>query len=139
METCEDTMFRPCWTGKECDKVLTVDLREGAVQWFRRRWPVVRHDAFNAERHRILLLVLLVRRLGELEPLPPPQEGSVLEHVECGGMEGPVGTLPRPVRPPRDLHEAVVEGEVVPEGILPALGVPPVVGESVADEPVDVG
>ena len=54
-------------------------------------------------------------------------------------MESPVGALARPVRPSRDLDEAVVEAEVVPEGVLPALGVLPVVREVVHDELVDLG
>ena len=53
-------------------------------------------------------------------------------------MESPVGALARPVRPSRDLDEAVVEAEVVPEGVLPALGVLPVVREVVLDELVDL-
>ena len=54
-------------------------------------------------------------------------------------MESPVGALARPVRPSRDLDEAVVEAEVVPKGVLPALGVLPVVREVVHDELVDLG
>ena len=54
-------------------------------------------------------------------------------------MESPVGALAWPVRPSRDLDEAVVETEVVPEGVLPALGVFPVVREIVHDELVDLG
>ena len=54
-------------------------------------------------------------------------------------MESPVGALARPVRPSRDLDKAVVETEVVPERVLPALSVFPVVGEVVHDELVDLG
>ena len=74
----------------------------------------------------------------ELEPLPPPEEGSVLEHGDCLRVEGPVGPLPGPVGPPGDLDEAVVEGEVVTKRVLPPLGVLAVVGEVVHDELVDV-
>lgn len=38
-------------------------------------------------------------------------------------MEGPVGPFPGPVGATRDFDETVVEGEVVPEGVLPALSV----------------
>ena len=54
-------------------------------------------------------------------------------------MESPVGALARPVRPSRDLDKAVVETEVVPERVLPALSVFPVVREVVHDELVDLG
>ncbi len=74
----------------------------------------------------------------KLEPLPPSQEGPVLEHGDCLGVQRPVGTLARPVRPPGDLDEAVVEAEVVPQRVLPPLRVAPVVGEVVHDEPVDL-
>ncbi len=53
-------------------------------------------------------------------------------------MQSPVSTLPRSVRTPGDLDEAIVEAEVVPEAVLPALGVLSVVGEVVHDEFVDV-
>ena len=54
-------------------------------------------------------------------------------------MESPVGAFARSVRPSRDLDEAVVETEVVSQGVLPALSVLPVVGEVVHDELVDLG
>ena len=54
-------------------------------------------------------------------------------------MESPIGSLAWPVRPSWDLDEAVVEAEVVPERVLPALGVLPVVREVVHDELVDLG
>lgn len=53
-------------------------------------------------------------------------------------MESPVRAFARPVGHPRNLHETVVERKVVPERVLPALRVPPVVRELVADELVDV-
>lgn len=53
-------------------------------------------------------------------------------------MQCPVGALARSIRPPGDLYKAVVEGEVVPERVLPALRVPAVVREAVRDEPVYV-
>lgn len=88
------------------------------------------------DRERCLEHVFV--ELGELEALPSAEEGAVLEHVEGGRVEGPVGALPGAVGAPWDLDEAVVEGEVVPQGVLPALGVAPVVREALRDEAVDV-
>lgn len=76
---------------------------------------------------------------GQFKPLPPPQKATVLEHVEGGRVQRPKGPLSGPVRPPGDLYEAVVEGEVVSKGVLPALGVASVVRETVGDEAVDFG
>ena len=73
------------------------------------------------------------------EPLATSEERAILEHVHCRRVEGPVGPLARPVRPPRDLDEAVVEGEVVSQRILPTLRVLAVVREVVRDELVDLG
>ena len=73
----------------------------------------------------------------KLEPLPPPQQGAVLEHGDGLGVEGPVGPLAGSVRSPGDLDEAVVEAEVVSQGVLPSLSVLPVVGKVVHDELVN--
>ena len=81
-----------------------------------------------------LLLLLL-----QAEPLPPPQQGSVLEHGDGLGVEGPVGALAGTGGVAGDLDEAVVEAEVVAKGVLPAGRVGFVVGEPVHDELVDVG
>lgn len=53
-------------------------------------------------------------------------------------MEGPVGAFSRPIRLSGNLDEAVVEGEIVTEGVLPSLGVLAVVRKSVGDELVDL-
>jgi len=53
-------------------------------------------------------------------------------------VQSPVRAFARSVRHPRDFHETVVERQVVPERVLPALRVPPVVRELVADELVNV-
>ena len=81
--------------------------------------------------------VLLIRV--QLEPLPAPEQRSVLKHGDGLWVESPVGALARPGGMPRYLDEAVVEAEVVPEGVLPALGVVPVVREPLHDELVDLG
>ena len=75
----------------------------------------------------------------KLEPLPPSEERAVLEHGDGLGVKGPVGALARPCGVPGHLDEAVVEAEVVSQGVLPALSVLPVVGEVVHDELVDLG
>ena len=74
----------------------------------------------------------------ELESLSPPEQRSVLEHGDGFGVEGPVGALAGPVGTPGDLDEAVVEAEVVPQAVLPPLGVLSVVGEVVHDELVNI-
>ena len=62
-----------------------------------------------------LLLLLL-----ESEPLPPPEQGTVFEHLDCLGVECPVGALARPRGVAGDLDKAVVEAEIVSEGVLPS-------------------
>lgn len=72
---------------------------------------------------------------------------AVFKHFAGGLVQGPVTSLSgcmtlavvcaRPVS--RYLHEAVIQAEVVPYTVLPALPVLPVVGESVHDELVDPG
>ena len=56
-----------------------------------------------------------------LEAFPPPQERSVVEHVVAVRVEAPVAPLARLLVVPGHLHEALVEGEVVPDGVLPTL------------------
>ena len=75
----------------------------------------------------------------KLEPLPASKEGSILKHGDGLGVERPVGALARPGGMPGHLDEAVVEAEVVPQGVLPALRVVPVVREALHDELVDLG
>lgn len=53
-------------------------------------------------------------------------------------MQRPIVPFPRFSRGPRNLDEAVVQGEVVADGVLPALQVGPEVGEAVHDEGVDL-
>ena len=54
-------------------------------------------------------------------------------------MESPVGTLAGSCGMPGNLDEAVVEAEIVSEGVLPTGGVVLVVGKVVHDELVDFG
>ena len=57
-----------------------------------------------------MLVVEIVLLVGvELEPLPAPEEGAVLEHGDGLGVEGPVGALARPGGVAGHLDETVVE------------------------------
>lgn len=59
------------------------------------------------------------------------------EHVVARRVEHPVVALARVVVVARYLHEALVEGQVVADGVLPALLVLAVVGEVLHDELID--
>lgn len=71
------------------------------------------------------------------ESLAAPQEAPVFKHITAVGMESPEAAFPRLVRSPRDLNEAVVEGKVVAQGVLPALSVFSIIRKPVHDELVD--
>jgi hypothetical protein len=73
-----------------------------------------------------------------LEALAAPQETAVVEHVGRLRVERPVVALARVARLAGDLNEAVVEGEVVADAILPGRELLPVVGEAAADELADL-
>ena len=57
--------------------------------------------------------------LWPLVALPSAQEGPVVEHVYGRRVQGPIVPLPWVTRFSGHLHEAVVEGEVVPDRVLP--------------------
>ena len=59
----------------------------------------------------------------QFEAFPAPQEAAILEHVSGVRVERPVAALSGAVWAPRDLDEAVVEGEVVAQRVLPPLGI----------------
>jgi len=71
-------------------------------------------------------------------PFPPPQEAAIVEHVLRRRVQHPVVALARVPWLPRALDEAVVETEVVPDGILPGRELGPVVVEPVHDELADL-
>ena len=77
-----------------------------------------------------------------IELNPPDAQGlpviSVLKHIHGRGGETPVAALAGPLLVPRQLHKAIVQAEIVPDGVLPALLVVQVVRESVHDEGVDL-
>ena len=109
---------------------------EGRVGLVSGRGPVeaevpVRADVLDVGR-------VVSPRPVQLEALGPPQEAAVAEHVPAPGVQRPVVPFPRPTRGPRDLDEAVIEGEVVADGVLPPLLVLLEVGEAAHDEGVDL-
>ena len=48
-----------------------------------------------------------------LESLPPPEKGSIIEHVVAVRVQGPVAALAGLLVIPRHLHETLVQGQVV--------------------------
>ena len=85
-----------------------------------------------------------------LPPRLPPPVVPVLEHFTGRRIERPVAALAAAAAPraadlvlrfrrlvPRHLHEALVQTEVVPDAVLPALPVLAVVRESIHDVAVD--
>ena len=75
----------------------------------------------------------------EFEAFPAAQQRPVLEHGDGLWVERPISPLARSIRPPGHFDEAVVKAEVVPERVLPPLGVFAVIRKVVHDELVDVG
>lgn len=69
-------------------------------------------------------------------PLPPPIV-AVLKHIQALGVQRPVAAFTGPTLLSGHLNKAVVEGEVVADGVLPALLVVVIKGEPVHDELVD--
>lgn len=69
--------------------------------------------------------------------LAAPQEAAVVEHVLRGRIEGPVVALTGVARLAGDLDEAVIEGEVVSDAVLPGGEALTVVGEARHDEITD--
>lgn len=76
--------------------------------------------------------LLLTLRL----PLPPAVV-AVFKHIQTLGVQRPVAAFARPALLPGHLDEAVVQGQVVTDRVLPALFVVVIEGESVHDELVD--
>lgn len=70
-------------------------------------------------------------------PAPQLPCGAANKDVMAAGVQHPVVPLARVVVVTRHLDEALVEAEVVPDGVLPTRPVVAVVGEVVHDEVVD--
>lgn len=75
--------------------------------------------------------------LTALEATPSSQVTSVVEHVVTLRIEGPVGPFSRLLVVACLFDEAVVEREIVPYAVLPALLVFPIEGKLVHDVLVD--
>lgn len=71
------------------------------------------------------------------EALPAAKEAAALEHVSGVRVERPVVALAGAAGFPRHLDEAVVEGEVVADAVLPLARAVAVEGEALGDEAVD--
>lgn len=69
-------------------------------------------------------------------PLPPAVV-AVLKHIQALGVQSPVAAFAGPAFLSGYLDEAVVEGEIVADGVLPALLVVMIKREPVHDELVD--
>lgn len=73
-----------------------------------------------------------------LKSFAASQETSVLEHVSAAGVQSPEAALTWLVWAAGDFDEAVVEGQVMTQGVLPPLSVFSVIRESIHDELVDL-
>ncbi len=80
---------------------------------------------------------LFGRFLLQLEALLATQVAAVLEHVPGIGMKRPVGALAGLVGGTCHFDEAIVEGQRVADGVLPALLVLAVIWEQIHDPLVD--
>ena len=80
-------------------------------------------------------------RLGTIpgdRPSPELTRRPSDEHdIITGWVQGPVVSLSRVIVRSGDLHKALVEGEVVPDGVLPPLLIFSVVGEVLHDVVID--
>lgn len=114
--------------------VRRVDRHVGVHGTGVRRWP---GDLDRGEYWRLLDIRGVGAEVAALEPLPAPQKAATLKHVLRIGVQRPVVALPGSPGFPRDLDEAVVQRQVVADGVLPLLGVVSVEGEPLGDELVD--
>ena len=83
---------------------------------------------------RLLTGSQVIGHTQHFEPFAASQETSILKHVPAAGVQCPETSLTWLVWAPGDFDEAVVKGQVVSQGVLPSLGVFPVVRESIHDE-----
>ena len=126
--------------GRHHDALLQGHVPERSAGWGAHlALHVVRLPIRSLEVHAGVKHKSIFSKLGlvSLEALPSPQEAAVVEHVLGSRVQGPVVAFARVPRLPRDLDETVVEGEVVPDGVLPRGELVPVVRELVADEVAD--
>lgn len=77
-----------------------------------------------------------IRRLAFVT-FPAAQETAIVEHVLCHWVQSPVVAFAGVPRLARDLDEAIVERQVVPDGVLPRGELLAVVRESRHDKLAD--
>ena len=75
--------------------------------------------------------------MGPLVPLPPSQEGAIVKHVLGQGVQDPVVPLAGVAWLPRHLDEAVIETQIVANGVLPPWKLFFVIRKSVLDKVTD--
>lgn len=69
--------------------------------------------------------------------LPASQKATVVEHIFRQRIQGPVIAFSRVSRLPRNLDEAIVERQIVPDGVLPGGKFVVIIGEAGHDEFAD--
>jgi len=97
------------------------------------------HHAVDTGKRSQFVLEQVLISLVKLETLSAAQERSIFKHVDSVRMQGPVSSFSGSIRTSGHFKEAVVERQVVAEGILPALRVLAVVGKALHDVAVDIG
>lgn len=78
----------------------------------------VEEEPVEVRECRQLIVQNVLVCLVQLEPFPSAQQTPVLEHVEGLRVQCPVRSLPWSVRSAWHLYEAVVEAQVVSQGVL---------------------
>ena len=94
--------------------------------------------ALLPRRHVLLQpLFFLLQHVLLLEPPPPPQEAPVFEHVIRVRVQGPIAALSGFLIVAGHLDKTLVEGQIVPDAVLPALLVVSVKGKPLHDKLVN--
>lgn len=62
------------------------------------------------------------------------EKTPVVKHIFTAGIQGPIVTLPRVPRLPGDFYEAVIQGKVVSNAVLPSWKFFTVIRETVNDK-----
>lgn len=78
-----------------------------------------------------------VVRRRPLVSLPASEKATIIEHILRKRIQGPVVALSRVSRFARDLDEAIVERQIVPDGVLPGGKLVVIIGEAGHDEFAD--
>lgn len=94
-------------------------------------WNVVETQAVHHAIHGLKSLAFSSEAPG------PPSEGTLLKHELAGGVNGPVVSFARSAQAFGQLDEALIEGQIVPDRVLPALVGTPEEGEAALKELVD--